>query len=147
MLVEFFAIYPIFKSNFRDGSKDGINKTVTIKFLYNGILAGWRSYEIWQSRLQKRRVLFDLSALAESPTFKSFPTCKISQSRLKLHHMKYSKEEDFSLPIFASYHRIPPLSFSKKSTFFSSLPHFLSPPRPTDPLLIRFPATVLLPSH
>lgn len=92
------------------------------------------------------RVLFDLSALAESPTFKSFPTCKISQSRLKLHHMKYSKEEDFSLPIFASYHRIPPLSFSKKSTFFS-LPHFLSPPRPTDPLLIRFPATVLLLSH
>lgn len=95
----------------------------------------------------ERRVLFDLSALAESPTFKSFPTCKISQSRLKLHHMKYSKEEDFSLPIFASYHRIPPLSFSKKSTFFSSLPHFLSPPRPTDPLLIRFPATVLLLSH
>lgn len=95
----------------------------------------------------ERRVLFDLSALAESPTFKSFPTCKISQSRLKLHHMKYSKEEDFSLPIFASYHRIPPLSFSKKSTFFSFLPHFLSPPRPTDPLLIRFPATVLLPSH
>lgn len=46
MLVEFFAIYPTFKSNFRDGSKDGINKTVTIKFLYNGILAGWRSYEI-----------------------------------------------------------------------------------------------------
>lgn len=45
-----FRTYPIFKSNSRDGSKDGINKTVTIKawlkFLYNGILAGWRSYEI-----------------------------------------------------------------------------------------------------
>ena len=93
------------------------------------------------------RVLFDLSALAESPTFKSFPTCKISQSRLKLHHMKYSKEEDFSLPMFASIIILTPLplSFTRNQHFSPSLPHFLSPPRPTDPPF-RSPATVLPPS-
>lgn len=73
------------------------------------------------------RVLFDLSALAESPTFKSFPTCKISQSRLKLHHMKYSKEEDFSLPMFASIIIVTPPSsiLHEKSTLFP-LPPSLS---------------------
>lgn len=92
------------------------------------------------------RVLFDLSTLAEPSTFKSFATCEISQSRLKLHHMKYPDEKDFTLPILVSIIIVSLFILHERNQHFFPPSHFLSPPRPTDPLLLRFPATALPPS-